>query len=302
MTIPFADSIANPTAFKTGTFVDKLSGIGGIPKGYITELWGRSGVGKSTLALQMASGLQKNGVRCLWVDVEVSYTPLYADKLGVNSSKLGLYRDTFAEDILDTIEDEVSSGNWDVIFLDSVGALMSRAEAEKRSGEVVIASQGKLIAPWVRKVVPQLILKGVSIVIVNHAKQDLMSGTWQPSAGEKLVYHKAFSVYLKYAGETIKQGENKIGEVITAEVKKNKVAATKNMKINGHFIYGSGFNTVANLLEDAMEAGVITKKGNTLFFGEEKLGIGLQRVRKAIEEDADLSERIKQALACKNIK
>lgn len=297
MSIPFADSIANPTAFRTGTILDKLSGIGGIPKGYITEVWGRSGVGKSTLCLQAVAGLQKEGVKCLWVDVETSYTPIYADSLGVDSSKLGLLREEFAENVLDTIEDELSGDDWDVIFLDSVGGLLSRSEAEKRSGEVVIAAQGKLLAPWCRKVSPRVMMRGKAIVVINHAKQDLMSGTWQPSGGSKLDFHKGFSVYLKHSGLAIKQGENKVGEIITAIVKKTKMSYSIGMKLDAHFIYGQGFSLAANLLGDAMDAGIITKKGNTLFFGEEKLGIGLQRVRKMIEDDKDLSERIKRALS-----
>lgn len=306
MSIPFADSLFNPVGLSTGLFIDKLSGIGGIPKGYLTEIWGKQGSGKSTLCLQMVANFQRQGLRCLWVDVEVSYTPLYASKLGVDSSKLGLFRDLLAENILDTIEDEITNddgkkkGDWDVIVLDSVGGLLSRAEAEKRSGEVVIAAQGKLLAPWCRKVAPKLALHGVTLIVINHAKQDIMSQSWQPSGGSKLEFHKGFSIFLKYAGEAIKEkiGEKdvKIGEMLVAEVKKNKVAGTKYMTYNTHFFFDKGFSPIADLVRDAITADVITKKGNTLYFEDKKLAVGLKKTIKVLEEDADLSERIKLAL------
>jgi len=301
MTIPFADSLFNPVGLSTGLFIDKLSGIGGIPKGYITELWGRSGTGKSTVALQMAASFQRQGLRCLWVDSEWSYAPLYADKLGVDNTKMGLYRDTFAENILDTIEDVITTddgkkkGDWDIIFLDSIGGLLARSEAEKRSGEIVIAAQGKLLAPWLKKVAPKLALHGVSLVVINHAKQDLMSGTWQPSAGEKLIFHKGFSIYLKQDGG-FKKGEDRIGDLIVAEVKKNKVAATKGQKYISHFIYGKGISWALDLVRDGMDEEIIVKKGNTLYFGDIKLGVGQHKSSEVLEEDADITERIKHAL------
>lgn len=159
-----------------------------------------------------------------------------------------------------------------------------------------MATQGKLLAPWSRKVAPKLAMTGTTLIVINHARQDFMSGAWIPTAGEKLQFHKGFSIYLRYAGATIKQGDKQIGQVIVAQVKKNKVAGTYGMKVDTHLITDKGFSASADILNDALDAGVITKKGNTLFFGEEKLGIGLQRVRKMIEDDKDLSERIKQAL------
>ena len=124
MGVIYASDIKDPDVIPTGLFIDNLTGIGGMPRGVISEIFGG---GKSSLCLQLVANAQQRGLRCLWADVEWSYNVAYAESLGVDNAKLGLIREHFAEDALDTLEDEVSSGKWDLVILDSVGGILPRA-------------------------------------------------------------------------------------------------------------------------------------------------------------------------------
>lgn len=296
--IVYADSIEAVDAIRSGLFFDKLSGIGGIPRGVITEIFGDEGIGKSSLSLQLVAAAQRQGLRCLWADVEWSYEPRYAAILGVDNSKLGIIRTRLAEDVLDTLEEEIESGKWDLVILDSVGGILPRKDAEKDAEGKTIGTQAGLIAKFCRKVVPSISIHKVALVVINHSFVDIMSSKLMTSGGKKLAYHKALSIRLKakFGGVALKQGDRRIGKMVVAEVRKNKLAGTEGLEIEGQLIFGTGFSIAADMLSDALERGIITKRGNTYFFGEEKLGIGLTKVRKQIEDDAILSEKIKASL------
>lgn len=296
--IQFASSVGDVEVIPTGLFVDKLTGIGGIPKGVITEIFGDESIGKSSFCLQMIASAQKQGLNCLFADVEWSYDVRYAESLGVDNSTLGLIRERFAEETLDAIEEAIESGKWDLIVLDSVGGILPRAEAEKGAGEKTIGGQAGLIARFCRKVVPLLRMKNVALVVINHSFVDIMSGKIMTSGGKKLSYHKSLSIRFKQKfGVTIKQGDRKVGKVVVGEVKKNKLAATEGLELDGQLIFGVGFSASADVLNDAIDKGIITKKGNTFYFGEEKLGIGLNKVRALLQEDEELLTRIKNAMS-----
>lgn len=297
--IQFASSIGDVEVIPTGLFVDKLSGIGGIPRGVITEIFGDESIGKSSFCLQMIASAQKAGLKCLFADVEWSYDIRYATSLGVDNDKLGLIRERFAENTLDAIEEAVESGKWDLVVLDSVGGILPRSEAEKETGGKTIGGQAGLVAKFCRKIVPLLRIHNVALVVINHSFTDIMTGKLMTSGGKKLQYHKSLSLRfkMKYGPNIIKQGDRKVGKVVVGEVRKNKLAATEGLELEGQLIFGTGFSAVADLLGDAIDKGVITKKGNTFFFGEEKLGIGLSKVRKLIEDNSSLQEQIKHAMS-----
>ncbi len=295
--IAYADSIEEVDVIPSGLFLDKLTGIGGIPRGVITEIFGDEGIGKTTLCLHIVSAAQRQNLKCLWVDVEWSFAGQYAASLGVDNSRLGLIRERFAEATLDILEEEIDSGRWDLVILDSVGGILPRAEAEKGAEGKVIGGQAGIMAKFCRKVVPSLSIHNVALVVINHSFIDIMSGKLLTSGGKKLAYHKALSIRLKMKqGVALKQGDRRIGKVVIGEVRKNKLAATEGMELDGQLIFGTGFSASADLLADAIEKGVITKKGNTYYLGTEKLGIGLSKVRKMMEDDAVLTEKIKLAM------
>jgi len=296
--IQYANSIEDVDVIPTGLFLDNLTGIGGVPRGVITEIFGDESIGKSSVCLQLVASAQKIGLRCLWADVEWSFSPTYAESLGVDNSKLGLIRERFAEATLDAIEEAVDSGKWDLVILDSVGGILPRAEAEKGAEGKTIGGQAGLVAKFCRKIVPLLRIHNVALVVINHSFIDIMSGKLLTSGGKKLGYHKSLSIRLKQKqGVSVKQGDRKVGKVVIGEVRKNKMAGTEGLELDGTLVFGAGFSASADLLGIAIDKGVIYKKGNTYYFGTEKLGIGVNRVRKALEVDPILSDRVKLAVS-----
>lgn len=287
--------------------LDRLTGIGGIPFKRITEISGVWSVGKTSLALQIVASGQREGYEAVWYDAEWAWENDYAETLGVDTKKLQLIQTRKAEDALDEIlyyiDDDKSKG-WKahkncVIVIDAIGALHPTEEVEKYSGERTIGTQSALVARFCRKIVPLLALNNCALVVLNHEFTPIMANGGRPqlmtSGGKKLEYHKSMWIRLQKTGKHIKQGEDFVGYQVEAEIRKNKLAPTQKSKCTMDIFYGRGFNTTSDLLQDALDKGVIRKDGNTYFFGEEKLAVGLPKLRVALDNH-ELQEKIKEML------
>lgn len=294
MPITRASEIDEVEVIRTGLFVDRLCGIGGLPKKRLVEIAGEAGAGKSTLCMQIVAEAQKQGQRCLWADVEASYVPRYGTLLGVDNAKLGMIQAETGEEALDMVEDAIRSKDWDLVVLDSIGALTPRAELEKRAGETVIGGQARLVAPFMRKIAPRLGPANVCFIVINHLKTDIMTGSVKAAGGAALEYHKALSIRLKKKfGVALKQGENIIGSVVVAEVwKKNKMYGNVGMKLDAQFINNEGFSKSADLLQEAIDRGIFEKTGNTFHFLGEKIGTMSKLREWAKNHDAELKEAL----------
>lgn len=291
-----AADIENISVIPTGLFIDKLLGCGGIPRKRIVELVGAPGGGKSTLCLQIVAEAQKTGARCLWVDIEGTFTPLYARKLGVEMEKLDVLRERNGEDALNQVIEFVENETYDLIVFDSIGQIVPREAREKQIGERQIGGQARIIGHFIRNVAVMLPEKNVAIIGVNQQQVDIMTGKTSSRGGESWNYHKAVSVHLKKKfGVVLKQGENVIGFQVTAEVReKNKMAGNVGLKIDANFINGEGFSKSADLLGDAIDAGVLEKRGNTFYFEGEKLGM-ISKVRELVKDES-FAEKLKTAI------
>ena len=272
-----------PTGYAS---LDKILGVGGIPTKKITEISGAFSVGKSTLGLSLIASAQKEGMDTLWVDCEFSYDGAYASILGVDNTKLDLVAERFAEGNLDATEEWIQAHKNGLVVLDSIGGLLPRAEAEKSSEGKVIGGQAKLLATFCRKVVPLLAINNVALIVLNHEFTDLMSGKLMTSGGAKLGYHKSIWIRLRKLQKRVMQGENQIGDVVEAEIRKNKIAATMKQSTELTMIFGEGFAKGADLMQESLDKGVITKKGNTFYLGEEKLVTGLPKLRELFKDEA----------------
>lgn len=268
-----------PTGFSA---LDKILG-GGIPSRKITEISGVFSVGKSTLALTIIGKAQIEKKPTLWADTEFSYTEEYASALGVDSTKLDLIQERFAESVLDEVEVWADKHKNGLVVLDSVGALLSRQEAEKESGGKVIGGQARLIATFCRKIVPILAINNNALIMLNHNFTDIMSGAIKTSGGAKLEYSKSIWLMLRKASKRVMQGENQVGEIIEASIRKNKLAPTNKQSCELTMLYGQGFSIEADLLQDLLDSGEVIKKGNSYFRGETKLGVGLAKAREALK-------------------
>lgn len=271
---------------------DKLMG-GGFPRGKITILSGQPSVGKSTVSYGAIAEAQKLKLNPLLYDVEFAYDSTYSESLGIDPGKLSILREEYAEEGLDAILEAIESGKYPFIVIDSIGALLSRTVAEKSTGERSIGAQAGIVSTFIRKAVPKLALKNIALVCITHEFTDIMSGKVKASGGDKLMYHSSMHIRLKQKfGVVLKQGDQKIGKVIVAEMKKDKVSGNESKEADAHFLYHEGFSKTADLLDTALEKGIISRIGNTYYLGEEKLGM-ISKLR-ILFKDSEFVERIKQ--------
>lgn len=281
---PYRDVQVIPTGYGN---LDKVLGCGGVPLRKITEISGQWGVGKSTLALSIVEQAQREKRDCLWADVEYSFEEAYAAHLGVDCSQLDLIQERFAETVLDEIEAWIDEHKNALVVLDSIGGLLPRAEAEKGAEGKVIGGQAKLIATFCRKVVPMLAINNVGLIVLNHEFTDLMSGKLMTSGGAKLSYHKSIWLRLKKANKRVMKGEDQVGDIIIAEIRKNKLAGTLKQETELTMIYGEGFLKGADLLQDALDKGTITKQGQFFYLNGEKIARGTAQLREWFKENKD---------------
>lgn len=263
--------------------IDKLTGIGGFPRGKVTLLSGAPSVGKSTLSLLAIREAQKQGLKPILFDVEYSYDSAYATALGVDPKKLWVIRERFGEEGLDKLEEALDSGEFDLAVIDSIGALLPRAEAEKSADQKTIGGQAGMVSRFMRKIVPILVIKKVALVCLTHEFLDIMSGAVKTSGGAKLSYSTSLHLRLRKVSKRVMQGDRQVGEIIEAEVKKNKISNTMKQKVELTTLYGEGFSLEADLLQELIDSGEVTKKGNSYFRGETKLGVGLAKAREALK-------------------
>lgn len=300
MKIPRAADSAGYEVISTGLpQLDRITGIGGIPFKRITEISGTWSVGKTTLALQIIKSAQEQGIECIWLDAEWSWDSVYAAAVGVDIKKLGLLQSRAAEDSLDQLLEYVEKGKDTLIVIDAVGALHPRDEAEKNSGERTVGSQSSLVARFCRKIVPMLAINNNALVVLNHEYTPIMNTGGRPqimtSGGKKLEYHKSMWIRLSKNGQALKSGDDFVGFVVEAEIRKNKMAATQKEKCEMQLLYNKGFSGTSDLLKDALEKGVLTKEGQFYFLGKEKVARGEKGMREKMAE-AGFAEHLKELL------
>ena len=179
--------------------------------------------------------------------------------------------------------------------VDSIGGLLPRAEAEKGADGKTIGAQAKLIATFCRKVVPLLVMNNIGLLVLNHEFTDLMSGRLMTSGGAKLGYHRSLWIRLRKTTKRIMQADRQIGDVILAEIRKNKLAPTLKQSTELQLMYGDGFNPLADLLQSALDKEIIEKRGNTFYLDGEKLAVGMPKLRDKMKEPG-FSEKLQKAL------
>jgi len=268
---------------------------GGIPTRKITEISGQYSVGKSTLALQTVAEAQKQGFKILWCDTEVSWGADYAASLGVEVSQINLLYAEHAEAYLDEIQEWAEKNKNSLIVIDSIGGLLPRNEAEKDASGKVIGGQAKLIATFCRKMVPLIAMNNIALLVLNHNFTDLMTGKIKTSGGAKLEYAKSIWLMLRKANKRLMSGDTQVGDVIECEIRKQKLASTLKQSCEIQMLYGQGFSRSADLMQEAINKGIITKQGNSFFFGEKKLAVGQAKLREALKDET-LQQEIKALL------
>lgn len=281
----------------TGSFsLDLALGVGGFPKGRIVEIFGPEASGKSTLALHAIAEVQKKGGKVAYIDAEHALDPDYAKKLGVKVDDLIISQPDSGEDALNILESLVRSGVIDAAVIDSVAALVPRAEIEGEMGAVHVGLQARLMSQALRKITALADRAGTLIIFINQIREKIgMMGYGDPTTtpgGRALKFYASIRIELRRIAQ-IKKGEEVVGNRTRAKVAKNKVAPPfKTAEFD--ILYGEGISYEGDVLNMGMKAGIIKKTGNTLSFEGEKLGVGIEASREKLKKDKKLLEEIKK--------
>jgi recombination protein RecA len=288
---------ASVDAISTGCVsLDLALGVGGLPRGRVVEIYGPEASGKTTIALHAIAEAQRKGGVGAFVDAEHALDPEYARRIGVNVEELLISQPESGEEALEIVKTLVESGEVDVIVVDSVAALVPKAEIAGEMGEFEIGLQARLMSQALR-VLSSSIAKTKSIVIfLNQTRMKI--GTYgKPETtpgGLALKFYASVRIELKRIAQ-IKKGDEIIGNKILAKIVKNKVAAPfKTAEFN--IYYNEGISKEADLINTGIKYGVIKKSGSWLEFENKKLGQGIESAKEFLKQNQDLAEKIKSKI------
>lgn len=277
--------------------VDQALGVGGYPRGRIIEIYGPESSGKTTLALQAIAEVQKLGGRAAFVDAEHAIDPEYAKALGVDVNGLILSQPDYGEQALDIVDMLAKGDAFDLIVVDSVAALVPRAELEGTLSDQSVGLQARLMSKALRKLAGQLNKSNCSVIFINQLREKVgvMFGNPETtSGGRALKFYASVRIDIR-KGEALKDGDAIIGNVVSVKIVKNKVAPPyRSCKVD--MVYGEGISHVHELANLALGYGIIKKSGSWFNYGEERLGQGTSSLYKFLETDRAEAEKIEKAI------
>lgn len=293
---------SNIKVVPTGSlFLDKALGIGGLPRGRIVEIFGMESSGKSTITLHVISNAQKQGLKCLLIDAENSFDPEYAEALGVKIDELEYCQPSYGEEALEVLDRKIVSGEIGVAVVDSVAALIPKAELEGAMGDSRIGAHAKLMSQACRKLVGTVAKTNTLCIFINQIRHKIGVTYGSPevtTGGLALQFYSSIrlSVTRSITNEnSVMNGDLKEGNKTTVKVIKNKCAppfraATFNI------IYGKGVDTFGEVVDLAIETGIIKKAGSWFSYNGDKLGQGLPLVKDLLRDNPDMFAQIESKL------
>jgi recombination protein RecA len=279
--------------------LDAAIGVGGIPRGRVVEIFGPESSGKTTLALHVVAEAQKRGGIAAFIDAEHAMDAAYARALGVKIDDLLVSQPDTGEQALEITETLVRSGALDIVVIDSVAALVPRAEIEGEMGDAQMGLQARLMSQALRKLTGAISKSNTTVVFINQIREKIgvMFGNPETTTGGRALKFYA-SVRLDIRKLTpIKEGNDIVGSRTKVKVVKNKVAPPfKEAEFD--IMYGMGISKSGDLLDLAVELGAVEKSGTWYTFGQERIGQGRENVKKFLEqkENQDLYEKMEKAV------
>jgi recombination protein RecA len=286
-------------AIPTGALsLDLALGIGGMPRGRIVELYGPESSGKTTLAYHVIAEAQVAGGRCAYIDAEHAMDPNYAAAIGVDTDSLLLCQPDSGEAALEIADMVVRSGEVAVVVIDSVAALVPRAELEGKVGDVLVGAQARMMGQALRKLAGNARRSGTLCLFVNQLREKVgvVYGPRETQPGGRALKFCASQRLDIRKMESLKDGSEIVGTRVRVKVVKNKLAAPFRVA-EFDIEFGSGISMVGCVLDLATEAGVVKRSGAFFSYGEERLGRGRPSVKAELEGRPDLVEKIAGATA-----
>jgi recombination protein RecA len=273
--------------------IDHALGVGGIPRGRVVEIYGAEASGKTTLALHIVAASQRLGGVSAFIDAEHALDPVYAKSIGVNTDELLISQPDTGEQALEIADMLVKSGAVDIIVIDSVAALVPRAEIEGEMGAVHVGLQARLMSQALRKLSANISRSNCVVIFINQIREKIGVMFGSPlttTGGRALKFYASLRLEVRRIA-SVKQGNDIIGAQCGMKVVKNKVAPPfKNATFD--IIFGKGICRVGDILDIAVENNIIKKAGAWFSYGDEKLGQGRENVRDLLKENPDMLAEI----------
>lgn len=277
--------------------LDIALGIGGVPRGRIVEIYGPESSGKTTVSLHIVAEAQKLGGTCAFIDAEHALDPVYAEKLGVNTSDLYVSQPDNGEQALNICDTLVRSGAFAVIVVDSVAALTPKAEIDGEMGDNHVGLQARMMSQALRKLTSITSKSNTTVIFINQLREKVgvMFGSPETTTGGKaLKFYASIRLDVRKV-DVIKDGTNIVGNKTRVKVVKNKLASPfKTAEFD--IMYGKGISKSGCIVDMALELGIIKKSGAWFSYNDEKIGQGKENTKATLEKDAALMNEIEEKI------
>lgn len=303
------NNVQDIETISTGSIgLDNALGVGGVPRGRITEIFGAESSGKTTLAIHVIAEAQKNGGVCAIIDAEHAFDRFYAEQLGVDVNNLWIAQPDNGEQALEIAEQLINSGAVDVLVIDSVAALTPKAEIEGEMGDKNVGLQARLMSQAMRKLTGAISRTRTCCIFINQTREKIgnMYGPAQTTTGgNALKFYSTVRIEIA-PSSMIKDSEEKpLGRVAKVKVVKNKVAPPFK-KAEFDIMFGEGISKAGEIIEYGVELGIIKKSGAWFSYGDSKIGQGKEGVRRMLNDNPELMEeleaKVREALAANDAK
>ncbi|MGN0658746.1 MAG: recombinase RecA [Emergencia sp.] len=293
-----ASAQMNIETISTGSIsLDLATGVGGVPKGRIVEIYGPESSGKTTLTLHIVAEAQKKGGRAAFIDAEHALDPVYARNLGVKVDELLVSQPDTGEQALEICDMLARSGALDVIVIDSVAALVPKAEIQGEMGDSHVGLQARLMSQALRKIAGTVNKTSTCVIFINQLREKIgvMFGNPETTTGGRaLKFYASMRLDVRRI-ETIKSGDQMLGNRTRVKIVKNKVAPPfKQAEFD--IMYGEGISKSGDLLDCAVEEKIVEKAGSWYSYNGERIGQGRENVKKWLEENPDILDSIEAKL------
>ena len=289
-----ADVYEKASPLSTGSLsLDLALGIGGIPRGRVTEIFGAESTGKTTIAYHVMAEAQRQGGTAAYIDAEHALDPEFAKKCGVNTDDLIVSQPDYAEQALEICEYLVRSGAIDVVVIDSVAALVPKAELEGDMGDTHVGLQARLMSQALRKLTASISRFDTAVIFINQIREKvgvLWGSPETTPGGRALKFYASVRIDLR-RGESIKQGTDILGSHIKARVVKNKVAPPFRTA-EYDIMFGQGISKQGDIIDLGVAEGVVSKSGSYYFYGDTRLGQGRENAKQFLAENEGIAHEI----------